>query len=144
MQAWADLVRGRSASGFGWVWLVLVVGLSAGVAGMSAGAAASMAARLASLVRVAPRAEFGLSQAPAGLRVAVRRALGVRAASGGSSQRAELTASGGTGSNRFGLSVAVSGSTAVVGAPSNNSRRGAAYVFVRSRMGWSKQAKLTA
>lgn len=44
----------------------------------------------------------------------------------------------------FGWSVAVAGSTAVVGAELANSKAGAAYVFVRSRGKWSQQAKLTA
>jgi hypothetical protein len=44
----------------------------------------------------------------------------------------------------FGWSLALYGSTAVVGAPFNNSGTGAAYVFVRSRGKWSQQAKLTA
>jgi hypothetical protein len=40
--------------------------------------------------------------------------------------------------------VALSGSTAVVGAPGNNSFTGAAYVFARSGAAWSQQAELTA
>jgi FG-GAP repeat protein len=43
----------------------------------------------------------------------------------------------------FGGSVAISGDTVVVGAPGKNSRRGAAYVFVRSGTSWSLQQKLT-
>jgi hypothetical protein len=44
------------------------------------------------------------------------------------SQQAELTAADGAAGDQFG-SVAVSGSTAVVGAPDKNSTTGAAYVF---------------
>jgi hypothetical protein len=44
----------------------------------------------------------------------------------------------------FGWSLALYGSTAVVGAPFNGSGTGAAYLFVRSRGKWSQQAKLTA
>jgi hypothetical protein len=52
--------------------------------------------------------------------------------------------------DHFGDSVAVSGdgSTVVVGAPGvevdNNTRQGAAYVFVRSASTWTQQAKLAA
>jgi nucleoside-specific outer membrane channel protein Tsx len=60
------------------------------------------------------------------------------------SQQAELTASDGARQDSFGWSVAVSGSSAVVGAYSRNSNEGAAYVFVRSGTIWSQQAELTA
>lgn len=52
----------------------------------------------------------------------------------------------GTASNRFGWSVAVSadGTTAIVGAPRNESLRGAAWVFTRSGTTWTQQGgKLT-
>ncbi len=73
----------------------------------------------------------------------------VFAESGGTwSQQAELTASDGEASDYFGISVAVSGSTAVVGAPNHqvgsNQYQGAAYVFVQSGGTWSQQAELTA
>jgi hypothetical protein len=44
----------------------------------------------------------------------------------------------------FGSSVDVSDDTVVVGAPGNDSNRGAAYVFVRDVTGWTWQATLTA
>jgi hypothetical protein len=44
----------------------------------------------------------------------------------------------------FGSSVAMSGDTAVVGAPGRNGSRGAAYVFVRNGATWLQQAELTA
>ena len=92
----------------------------------------------------APGSGLTLSQAPAGLQAAVRRTLGVPAASTRSAaQQAELTAADGASGDEFGFSVALSGSTAVVGAPSKNSMNGAAYVFVRSGATWSQQAKLT-
>ena len=63
-------------------------------------------------------------------------------------QQAELTASDGAGNDKFGWSVAVSGSTVVVGAPHHevgpNASEGAAYVFVESGGIWSQQAELTA
>jgi FG-GAP repeat/Abnormal spindle-like microcephaly-assoc'd, ASPM-SPD-2-Hydin len=63
-------------------------------------------------------------------------------------QQAELTASDGVAMDYFGASVTVSGSTAVVGAPSHtfgsNQGQGAAYVFVENGGTWSQQAKLIA
>ena len=52
-----------------------------------------------------------------------------------------LIGSPATGAN-FGMSVAIDGDTAVVGAPKNNGV-GAAYVFVRNGAVWSRQAVLT-
>ena len=60
------------------------------------------------------------------------------------SQQAELTAADGAGSDQFGISVAISGQTAAVGAPGKNSSTGAAYVFVRTGTAWAQQAELTA
>jgi hypothetical protein len=60
------------------------------------------------------------------------------------SQQAELTAPDGGPNTAFGVSVAISGSTAVVGAYGLNSYKGAAYVFVRAVTTWSQQAELTA
>ncbi|MBI4750747.1 MAG: FG-GAP repeat protein [Acidobacteria bacterium] len=64
------------------------------------------------------------------------------------SQQQQLTASDGAGADLFGVSVAISGETVVVGAPqadvSGRSSQGAAYVFVRSGTVWSQQQKLTA
>ena len=62
-------------------------------------------------------------------------------------QQAELTASDGAALNNFGISVAVSGSTIVVGSPNqrvgSNWGQGAAYVFVKSGGTWNQQAELT-
>jgi hypothetical protein len=63
------------------------------------------------------------------------------------SQQAKLTANDAVGQEAFGISVAVSGDTAVVGAHVDNAPlldSGSAYVFVRSGTSWSQQAKLTA
>jgi len=66
-------------------------------------------------------------------------------------QTAKLTASNGTSDDGFGQSVAVSGITAVVGAPyagiSDTYSRGAAYVYVAGESGWAdatETAELTA
>ncbi len=63
------------------------------------------------------------------------------------SQQAKLTASDGAANDRFGMSVAVSGDTAVIGAQYDDdmgSNSGSAYVFTRSETTWTQQAKLTA
>jgi hypothetical protein len=63
-------------------------------------------------------------------------------------QQAKLTASDGAAGDSFGSSVALSGDTALVGAPYDdvgaNTDQGSAYVFVRSGATWSQQAKLIA
>jgi len=66
-------------------------------------------------------------------------------------QQAKLTASDGTGSDALGSSVAVSGDTVVVGAPTDDvgatANQGSAYVFVKPASGWAnatETAKLTA
>ena len=60
----------------------------------------------------------------------------------------KLTASDGAAGDRFGISVSVSGSRAVVGAPQDDddgSSSGSAYVFERASDGtWSQAARLTA
>ncbi len=64
------------------------------------------------------------------------------------SQQQKLTASDAAPNDAFGRSVAVSGDTTVVGAPSDDhaggTDAGSAYVFVRSGSLWSQQQKLTA
>lgn len=57
-------------------------------------------------------------------------------------QQAKLSASGDAG-DQLGKSVALSGDTAVAGAPEANGEKGAAYVFVRSGATWVQEAKLT-
>jgi hypothetical protein len=89
----------------------------------------------------ATSSQMSLAQAPAGLREAVEATLGADPAQ---IQQAELTALGGASLDEFGYTVALSGTTAVVGAPHGNSGTGAAYVFVGSGSSWSQQAELTA
>ncbi|MFN2500688.1 MAG: carboxypeptidase regulatory-like domain-containing protein [Pyrinomonadaceae bacterium] len=61
-------------------------------------------------------------------------------------QQAQLTAADGAGSDFFGISVAISGDTAVVGADSDDVagsfNQGSAYVFVRNGTTWTQQAQL--
>ncbi|MGI8758559.1 MAG: Calx-beta domain-containing protein, partial [Acidimicrobiales bacterium] len=62
-------------------------------------------------------------------------------------QQAKLTAIDAAAGDRFGRSVAVSGDTAVVGAPFDDptdTDSGSAYVFTRTGATWAEQAKLTA
>lgn len=59
-------------------------------------------------------------------------------------QTERLTAIDGASGDHFGSSIAVSGNTAIVGAPADDGGRGAAYVYVRTPTGWTQQAKLIA
>jgi hypothetical protein len=63
-------------------------------------------------------------------------------------QKAHLIAGDGAAYDHFGVSVALSGDTALVGAyfdtVGSNSRQGSAYVFARSGAAWTQQAQLTA
>jgi VCBS repeat-containing protein len=60
------------------------------------------------------------------------------------SQAQKLTASDGAAGDLFGRSVALSGSTALVGAYGANHYKGASYVFTKSNGTWSQAQKLTA
>ncbi len=64
------------------------------------------------------------------------------------SQQQKLVATDGATSDHFGISVALDGETALVGAPlanvGGNSDQGAAYLFTRSGTDWSQQQKLVA
>jgi hypothetical protein len=62
-------------------------------------------------------------------------------------EQAKLRASDSAPNSRFGISVAISGETLVVGADRDDAaggNAGSAYVFVRSGTAWSEQAKLVA
>jgi hypothetical protein len=93
--------------------------------------------------RARPASEMSLAQAPVGLQAAVRATLGTPTPAIGPGLQAELAAPDGATSDAFGWTVALSGSTAVLGAP-GKLPTGAAYVFVRSGSIWSQQAELTA
>jgi len=136
------LLAGRGlALGVAAATAITIVGASAGTA--SASPAPHRDLRYGA--QNAPESRLSLARAPAALRAAVHRTLGMPAAAAGSAfQQGKLTASDGAAEDDFGLSVAISGSTAVVGAPIKNSATGAAYVFVRSGSTWLQQAKLTA
>ena len=63
-------------------------------------------------------------------------------AAAGGGQQAMLTALSPAAGDRFGMAMALSGTTAVIGAPGPSSAPGAAYVFSRSGTLWSQQAAL--
>jgi len=75
--------------------------------------------------------------------VGVFAALGVSSALAEWPQQAKLTASDAAEGDFFGISVSVSGDTAVVGADLDDGT-GSACVFTRSGSTWTQQAKLTA
>lgn len=64
-------------------------------------------------------------------------------AAGAWTHQAKLISSDGTSGDEFGRSVAIHGSTAVVGAPSAEVQ-GAAYVFIRNGVTWTQQTRLGA
>ncbi|HIH29034.1 MAG TPA: hypothetical protein HA260_04435, partial [Thermoplasmata archaeon] len=60
-------------------------------------------------------------------------------------QQARLLASDGAANDQFGYSVSLSGDTALIGAPTDDpvgSYSGSAYVFTRTGITWTQQAKL--
>ncbi|MGE0130829.1 MAG: hypothetical protein AB7U82_22350 [Blastocatellales bacterium] len=62
-------------------------------------------------------------------------------------QQRKLIADDGAANVRFGMAVAISGDTAVIGAPDDDTPgedQGSAYIFTRSGGVWTKQQKLTA
>ncbi len=59
-------------------------------------------------------------------------------------RQTSVTASDGSANDCLGVSVALFGDTAVIGAPGDDGYRGSAYVFTRSGSTWVQQAKLTA
>jgi hypothetical protein len=59
-------------------------------------------------------------------------------------QRTVLTAADGAAHDQFGFSVALSGSTALIGAPGKSSNARAAYVFTGSGGTWNQRTELTA
>jgi len=89
-----------------------------------------------------------LTQASRQLRAAVRSALARGGTAAGAVAQAKLLPRDAGARNTFGVSIAVSGTTALVGATTANggpgAGTGAAYVFVKGPAGWTQQAKLAA
>ncbi len=61
----------------------------------------------------------------------------------GWTETARLTGSDTTGSDEFGSSVSISGTTVVVGAPLHSDLSGSAYVFAKTPTGWRQIAELS-
>ena len=142
--------RTRRGIRVGWLGLLPVTGaLLATVAAAPASAAQLRhpSAPALEAARHPAGAPVTWAQAPAGLRAAVRATLGHQgtapAAQAGSSAQASLVAADGQ-ADFFGVSIAVSGNTALVGATTAHHRTGAAYVFVHGTRGGVQQARLVA
>jgi hypothetical protein len=139
----------------GWVGLLPATGvlLATGAAASASAAQLShqpvLARPAADRLATAPLA-VTLAQAPAGLRSSVRAALGEpRPAPHATVVRAKLLPRDAQAQNLFGVSIAISGNTALVGATTADGGpgkgTGAAYVFVKGPAGrWAQQAKLVA
>ncbi|HXQ75732.1 MAG TPA: hypothetical protein VN791_04485 [Acidimicrobiales bacterium] len=137
--------------------LILFLGSTAQAAGRSHGSASAKTRAVSPLGEVLasdawPGADFGWSVAVSGSTAVVGApyansytgAAYVFTDSGGTwTQQAELTAGDGAPGDEFGWSVAISGSTVVVGAPDHYFGIGAAYVFSDSGGSWADQAELT-
>jgi hypothetical protein len=63
---------------------------------------------------------------------------------GGFTFEAQITGSDSAAGDWFGSAVAVSGDTAVIGAPNKNAEAGAAYVYTRTGNGWKEEAQIIA
>jgi hypothetical protein len=59
-------------------------------------------------------------------------------------EQQKLLAIDGAAGDNFGVSVTLSGDTAIIGAPGDENLTGSAYVFTRTGTTWTQQAKLTA
>ena len=96
---------------------------------------------------VSGKSATGLSSLPAEMQRGILDALG-KDVNVTWVQQAELASSDGAAYDNFGFSVAVDGSTVVVGAPGqkvgSNGGQGAVYIFVKNGETWIQQAELTA
>ena len=141
----------------GWLGLLPVTGILLAAVAAAPASAAEHSHTAARAPRAARHpAETGargtLAHAPAGLRAAVRAALGRPDAprgsawhgSAGHGQAATSLVPADGQQDFFGFSVAVSGNTALVGATTAHHHTGAVYVFTRGAQGWVQQARLTA
>src|SRR5215470_17176935 len=149
-RSWSRAAMGLAASG-----ALLLTGATQAHAAGAGGHTSSTGRAVSSLAghryaAMSPGSQLSLAQAPEGLRAAVREALGRSgAASTASAIRAKLLPRDAGAQNVFGASIAVSGTTAIVGATTANggpgAGTGAAYVFVKGPTGqWAQQAKLAA
>ena len=129
---------------------MLLAAVTAGPASAAAISHRAAPAQHAGRHLAAAGATMTMAQAPAGLRAAVRAALGLPAHAAVGSAAPDSSAAQTTLVPRdhqadfFGISIAVSGNTALVGASTADKHHGAAYVFVRRNGRWAQQARLTA
>jgi hypothetical protein len=150
-RSWSRAVMGLAATG-----ALLLAGAAEAHAAAGAGHHSPKIGRAVSSLAghrydpMSAGAQLRLAQAPKGLRAAVREALGKSGAAGAASAiQAKLLPRDANAQNVFGASIAVSGTTALVGATTANGGpgqgTGAAYVFVKGPTGrWTQQAKLAA
>jgi FG-GAP repeat protein len=148
-RSWLCAVIGLAASG-----VLLLAGASEAHAAGAGGHSSDTGRAITSLAghgydAMSAGSQLRLVQAPKGLRVAVREALGKSGtASTASAIQAKLLPRDANAQNVFGDAIAVSGNTALVGAAAANggpgNGTGAAYVFVKGPGGWAQQAKLRA
>jgi len=148
-RSWSRAVAGLAATG-----ALLLTGAAEAHAAGAGGHSSNTGRAVSSLAghryaAMSPGSQLRRVQAPKGLRAAVREALGTSgAASAASAIRAKLLPRDAGAQNVFGDAIAVSGTTALVGAATANGGpgkgTGAAYVFVKGPTGWTQQAKLAA
>jgi hypothetical protein len=148
-RSWPRAVMGLAATG-----ALLLTGATEAHAAAGGGHSPNAGPAVSSLAghryeAMSAGSQLRLAQAPKGLRAAVRSALGEPgAASTASAIQAKLLPRDANAQNVFGASIAVSGTTALVGAPAANGGpgqgTGAAYVFVKGPTGWTQQSKLAA
>ena len=142
-------VRAWRGTRLGWLGLLPVAGvLLAAVAAAPASAAQlshpAAPARQAGHHRPAAGVPMTLALAPAGLRAAVRATLARPATAPAASASQTSLLPGDGQADFFGVSIAISGNTALVGGTTAHHHTGAAYVFVHGARGWTQQARLVA
>jgi hypothetical protein len=148
-RTWSRAVAGLAATG-----VLLLAGATEAHAACAGGHSSKTGRSAGSLAdhrfeAMSAGSRVRLVQAPKDLRAAVRSALAKSgAASAASAAQAKLLPRDANAQNVFGASIAVSGTTAIVGATTANGGpgqgTGAAYVFVKGPAGWTQQAKLAA
>ncbi len=131
----------------GWSNETQTAKLTASDGAKSDGLGSSVAVSGATAIAGAPLAKVGINEHQGAAYVFTQPADGWS----NETQAAKLTASDGAAQNGLGFAVAISGSTAIAGAPlakvGTNEDQGAAYVFTQPAGGWSNEtqaAKLTA
>jgi len=148
-RSWSRAVMGLAASG-----ALLLAGATDAHAASVGGHSSKTGRAVSSLTGhryevMSAGSRLRLVQTPKGPPTSVRASLGKSGASSTASAiQAKLLPHDANAQNLFGTSIAVSGNTALVGAPVANGGigkgPGAVYVFVKGPAGWTQQAKLVA